>query len=84
MAEEVPVPPQWQPQPAYDFRHGADGPRGYKVSINKNGVLGTKRKLDAYSEQVRSFPSPCVTHILHLDSPSSTLFFTLCYQPIHE
>lgn len=51
--EEVAVPPQWKPQPAYDFRHGADGPRGYKVNVTKKGTIGSKRRLDEYSEQVR-------------------------------
>lgn len=52
--EEVEVPPQWKPQELYDFRHGADGPRGYKVGVNKYGNRGSKRKLEEYSEQVRS------------------------------
>lgn len=28
---EVPVPPQYQPQPLVDFRHQEAGPRGFKV-----------------------------------------------------
>jgi hypothetical protein len=48
------VPPQWKPQEIYDFRHGADGPRGYKVGVTKYGNIGSKRKLDEYSEQVRT------------------------------
>jgi len=54
-SEEVPVPPQWQPQPLYDFRRAPDGPRGYKINVTKYGNVGSKRKLDEYSEQV----SPC-------------------------
>jgi len=51
---EVEVPPQWKPQEIYDFRHGADGPRGYKVGVNKFGNIGSKRKLEEYSEQVKT------------------------------
>eukprot|EP00889_Picochlorum_renovo_P001595 jgi/Picre1/28625/NNA_004025.t1 len=29
-----------------------DGPRGYKVSVTKKGRVGSKRKLEEYSEQV--------------------------------
>lgn len=50
--EEAPVPPQYKPQPIVDFRDFPDGPRGYKVSIKKNGTIGSKRKLDEYEEQV--------------------------------
>lgn len=39
----------------YDFRSMPDGPRGYKVGITKKGHLGSKRKLEAYAEQVRVF-----------------------------
>lgn len=51
---EVEVPPQWKPQEIYDFRHGTDGPRGYKVGVNKYGNIGSKRKLEEYSEQVKT------------------------------
>lgn len=46
------APAKWEPQPVYDFRHMPDGPRGYKVNVTKYGNVGTKRKLDEYSEQV--------------------------------
>ena len=45
------MPPQYKPQPIVDFRDFPDGPRGYKVSIKKNGTIGSKRKLDEYEEQ---------------------------------
>lgn len=51
---EASAPPQWEPQPVYDFRHASDGPRGYKVNVTKFGNVGTKRKLEEYSEQVGS------------------------------
>ena len=54
----APVPPQWQPQAEYDFRHMASGPRGYKVNMAKSGNLGTKRKLDEYQKQVRALGAP--------------------------
>ena len=54
-AERAPVPPQVKAHPElYDFRHMADGPRGYKTGVTKKGTLGTKRKLDAYAEQVEA------------------------------
>lgn len=53
-AEEVPVPPQYVPQPVTDFRGFEDGPRGYKVGVTKKGVLGQKRRLEEYEAQVRS------------------------------
>jgi hypothetical protein len=63
---EAEVPPQWKPQELYDFRHGADGPRGYKVGVNKFGNIGSKRKLDEYSEQVRTLrncESSCIASL---------------------
>ena len=48
------IPSQVVPPTLYDFRAMPDGPRGYKVGITKKGHLGSKRKLDAYQEQVRS------------------------------
>lgn len=50
--EEIPVPPQWRPQPLYDFRHQVSGPRGYKVNVTKKGTLGSKRKLDEHQADV--------------------------------
>lgn len=47
------MPPQYQHQPLYDFRHGVDAARGYKVGVTKYGKQGTKRKLEEYAEQVR-------------------------------
>jgi hypothetical protein len=47
------VPAQWRPQTLYDFRGMPDGPRGYKVGVTKKGRVGSKRKLDEYSKQVR-------------------------------
>ena len=47
------VPSTWVPGALYDFRAMPDGPRGYKVGITKKGHLGSKRKLEAYAEQVR-------------------------------
>ena len=52
--DEAPVPPQWQAPNLYDFRHAPDGPRGFKVAVTKYGNMGTKRKLEEYSEQVSS------------------------------
>ncbi|KAL6767767.1 hypothetical protein F751_6939 [Auxenochlorella protothecoides] len=52
MAAEVPVPPQYIPQPVTDFRGFPDGPRGFKVGVTKKGVLGQKRRLEEYEEQV--------------------------------
>ena len=49
----VPVPPQYKPQPLYDFRQFPEEARGFKVGVTKLGRLGTKRKLDEYAEQVR-------------------------------
>lgn len=49
------VPAQWRSQTLYDFRHMPDGPRGYKVSVTKKGRVGSKRKLEEYSEQVCFF-----------------------------
>jgi hypothetical protein len=49
------VPSTWVPPTLYDFRSMPDGPRGYKVGITKKGHLGSKRKLEAYAEQVRVF-----------------------------
>lgn len=57
-AEEVPVPPQYVPQPVTDFRGFEDGPRGYKVGVTKKGVLGQKRRLEEYEAQVRSRGAP--------------------------
>ena len=51
---EESVPAQWRPQTLYDFRGMPDGPRGYKVGVTKKGRLGSKRKLDDYSKQVRA------------------------------
>ncbi|PSC71626.1 coiled-coil domain-containing 86 [Micractinium conductrix] len=48
----VPVPPQYKPQPLYDFRQFPEEARGFKVGVTKLGRLGTKRKLDEYAEQV--------------------------------
>lgn len=56
---EVPVPPQWKPQPITDFRGMEDGPRGFKVSVTKKGRLGSKRKLEEYADQVRSVLARC-------------------------
>ena len=50
---EVPVPPQYQHQPQYDFRQFPDETRGFKVGVTKLGRVGTKRELEAYAEQVR-------------------------------
>lgn len=50
---EESVPAQWRPQTLYDFRGMPDGPRGYKVGVTKKGRVGSKRKLDDYSKQVR-------------------------------
>lgn len=50
--EEVPVPPQYKPQPLYDFRNAPDETRGFKVGVTKYGRQGTKRKLEEYAEQV--------------------------------
>ena len=47
------VPAQWRAHTIYDFRNMPDGPRGYKVQVTKKGHLGSKRKLDEYTEQVR-------------------------------
>lgn len=52
--EEVPVPPQYKPQPLYDFRNAPDETRGFKVGVTKYGKQGTKRKLEEYAEQVGS------------------------------
>lgn len=52
---EESVPAQWRPQTLYDFRGMPDGPRGYKVGVTKKGRVGSKRKLDEYSTQVRMF-----------------------------
>lgn len=56
MAAEVPVPPQYIPQPVTDFRGFPDGPRGFKVGVTKKGVLGQKRRLEEYEEQVHAHP----------------------------
>lgn len=47
------MPPQYKPQPLYDFRQFPDETRGFKVGVTKWGKVGTKRKLDDYAEQVR-------------------------------
>lgn len=52
MSEEVPVPPQYIPQPLTDFRFQESGPRGFKVGITKYGKEGRKRKLEEYEAQV--------------------------------
>ncbi len=52
--EEVPVPPQYKPQPLYDFRQFPHETRGFKVGVTKYGKVGTKRKLEEYAEQVRA------------------------------
>lgn len=69
------VPAQWRPQTLYDFRGMPDGPRGYKIGVTKKGRVGSKRKLDEYSKQVRAlFPRdmactsrlPCDACVLEL------------------
>lgn len=50
--DEASAPPQWKPQPVYDFRAQISGPRGYKVNITKKGTLGSKRKLDEISKSM--------------------------------
>jgi rRNA-processing protein CGR1 len=50
--DEAAAPPQWKPQPIYDFRAQISGPRGYKVNVTKKGTLGSKRKLDEISKTI--------------------------------
>ena len=52
MADAVPLPPQYEPQPLVDFRHQESGPRGFKVGVSKTGKQSKKRKLEEYEAQV--------------------------------
>lgn len=61
------MPPQYKPQPLYDFRNAPDETRGFKVGVTKYGRQGTKRKLEEYAEQVGSsslLSRQCSVHVL--------------------
>jgi hypothetical protein len=73
-ADRAPVPPQVKAHPElYDFRHMADGPRGYKTGVTKKGTLGTKRKLDAYAEQVEADAAEAAMRDPAADAPTGIL-----------